>query len=388
MQTDQPKQPFYKNRRLLVISGIVLIVVIIVIAFSRRTIRHFQAIKQAVQGQPTLTGSNSSQLNQKTIALAESSLNGERVEESVVNRRPLAVVVENHPDARPQRGLSEASIIYEAIAEGGITRFLTIFGPHSAVKVGPVRSARSYFIDWLLEYDALFAHVGGSQEALQKIRDLKVKDLDQFGLGEKAYKREPQEGKATEHTMFTTTDKLWEAAKTIKKFDTTTFPTSPLLWKEDEIADSRPKAQTITIPFSSDSYEVKWEYDHPSNTYKRILAGKPHTDGNTGKQLTAKTVIIQEVMRENVVTDQETGVTVWRMTTTGSGAVKVIQDGGVIEGTWKKPNQTTRTRFYDKNGNEIKLNRGLMWFEIIPPGTVVTITNPEPSSTPTPSPTK
>ena len=132
-----------------------------------------------------------------------SVLNGAEVEKTDAERRPIAVMVENHPDSRPQSGLSDASLVYEAITEGGITRFMAVYGPNVPKKVGPVRSARTYYIDWLQEYSALYAHVGGNLDALKKIKSLNIYDLDQFGIGDKAYWRLPQAGKAIEQTMYT-----------------------------------------------------------------------------------------------------------------------------------------------------------------------------------------
>src|SRR3990167_2200104 len=134
-------------------------------------------------------------------------------------RRPLAVMIENHTEARPQSGLSSANIVYEAVAEGGITRFMALFYCNlSDVQVGPVRSARTYYLDWLSEYDALYAHVGGANtpgpaDALGQIIKYGVKDLNQFSIGFPVFWRDYQRldhPVATEHTMYSTTQKLWE----------------------------------------------------------------------------------------------------------------------------------------------------------------------------------
>lgn len=365
-------KPKLTTKRKFIIVAVIFFTLTVALVLIWQTRQHFLAIKQFLTT-TTPPSVNNSQitLNQKPIVLVETPLNGEKVEEGVVNRRPLAIVVENHPEARPQRGLGDASVIYEAITEGGITRFLAIFGPKSAVKIGPVRSARTYFNSWALEYDALYGHIGGNLDALQEIPRLSLKDLDQFSIGTRAYQREPKEGVATEHTVFTSTDKLWEVAKSYKKYDTATNSIQPLLWKEDEIADKRAQQQTVTIDFSTAAYQVVWDYSHPSNSYKRVLAGQPHIDGNNNKQLLTKTIVIQEVNREPVVTEiNENG---FRFFLIGKGPVKIIQDGMVIEGQWRKPDQKSRTRYYDKDGNELKLNRGTMWLEIVPPGTPVTI---------------
>lgn len=299
----------------------------------------------------------------------QSYLDGQLYAEDVANRHPLAIMVENHSDARPQSGLDKAKVVYEAVTEGGITRFMAIFGPESVSKVGPVRSARTYYLDWALEYDAFYAHVGGNLDALDLIPQLKIKDLDQFKYGSQAYWRIPQAGKATEHTMFTDTGKLWAIAKDNKwdmnaKFDSLAF-------KTDVPKEQRPESQNISIDFSTPTYKVTWKYDKNSDSYLRYIAGATHKDAITGQQLSAKNVIIQEVQRWEAPTKiNEAG---WAMKTVGNGKAKIIIDGKVIEGTWKKENHNSRTLFSDNDGKEIQFNPGNFWYEIVPPGTSVTI---------------
>src|SRR3989338_104010 len=158
------------------------------------------------------------------------SMRTKKAKDNWVILRPLAVVIENHTEARPQSGLSSADIIYEAVAEGGITRFMGVFYCNlSDVQVGPVRSARTFFLDWASEYDPLYAHVGGANctggpgapgcqngapaDALGQIIKYGIKSLNQFGVGFPTYWRDYQRlGRpvATEHTMYSTTKKLWE----------------------------------------------------------------------------------------------------------------------------------------------------------------------------------
>src|SRR3990167_951299 len=149
----------------------------------------------------------------------DGDLHTKKAKDSLEKRRPLAVMIENHADARPQSGLTSADIVYEAVAEGGITRFMAIFYCNlSDTQVGPVRSARTYFLDWLSEYDALYAHVGGANtpgpaDALSQIIKYGIKDLNQFSIGFPTFWRDYQRlghPVATEHTMYSTTQKLWE----------------------------------------------------------------------------------------------------------------------------------------------------------------------------------
>ncbi|MFA6963626.1 MAG: DUF3048 domain-containing protein [Patescibacteria group bacterium] len=289
-------------------------------------------------------------------------LDGISTDQSSSLRHPLAIIVENHPDARPQAGLDKASIIYEAIAEGGITRFLALFGTYQAEKVGPVRSARTYYVDWALGYNAYLGHVGGNIDALDKIKADKVYDLDQFAYSA-PYWREGS-GVASEHTAFTSTSKLWDKATelgypTANNFNVYKFKEEP------EGADrlALPEKQKITIDFSNTSYKVVFEYDKVTNSYKRYLAGTAHVDRVTKNQLSPKNVIVMTVKRKSTVTKiNESG---YDMTNIGTGAAHIFIDGKETIGTWKKNSKTERELFYDASGAEVVFDRGQTWISVL-----------------------
>lgn len=301
------------------------------------------------------------------VKLVTNKLDGTKVDSTKAKRHPLAIIVENHPEARPQAGLDKASLIYEAISEGGITRFMAIYGPRDAGKVGPVRSARTYFVDWASEFDAFLAHVGGNLDALDKIKAEAILDLDQFGLGEPTYWREPEPGKAIEHTMFTKTDALYKVA------GNKGWPISGE-FEALNFRDPKPNkdaTQKISVDFSESQYKVDWEYDPSTNTYLRTMGGVPHRDRDTGDRLAASNLIIQEVDRwEAITTINEQG---WAMKTIGSGNAKIFIEGKETNGTWKKTSRTSRTLFYDLNGKEISFIPGVFWYEITPPEVFKTV---------------
>ncbi len=287
-------------------------------------------------------------------------LDGLSVKEEVANRHPLAVMIENHTDARPQTGLADASLVYEAIAEGGITRFMAVYVWGEPEKVGPIRSARTYYIDWAAEFNAFYAHCGGNIDALDKIKADGILDLDQFKYGTQAYWREASADKATEHTMFTSAKKLWDIA-TKNKWDMTGSYTA-LDFKDDLTQSQRPQSANVTINFSTPNYQVKWNYDPTTNTYKRVQVNTP--------DVKAKNIIAQWVDRTATKTKiNENG---YNMAVIGSGKTKIFLDGKVIEGTWKKDSRTARTIFYDSTGAKIKFNRGQTWIEIVHPELSVT----------------
>jgi Protein of unknown function (DUF3048) N-terminal domain/Protein of unknown function (DUF3048) C-terminal domain len=294
--------------------------------------------------------------------LIEDPIDGEPVAEDRAGRLPLAVIIENFPDARPQWGLSLTSRVYEAITEGGITRYLAIFGPNDADRVGPVRSARTQFLDYVLELGAALAHAGGNEDALASIRTFHIRDLDEFRYAE-AYRRITKPRLATEHTMFASTGALralidragWEEKISID------HP----VWKAEMPPGLRPANQRVAIDFSFPEYRVQWLYRPGANDYERFVAGAPDTDAATGAAVTAKSIVIAVIPRVpgRTLIREET----WTFSDLGSGRAWVIQDGAVTEGRWQKASRNDRLRCLDAAGREIGLNRGRQWIEIIPP---------------------
>ena len=312
-------------------------------------------------------------------------------------RRPIAAMIENHVDSRPASGLSKADVIYEAVAEGGITRFLTIFYCGAAaedIKIAPVRSARIYFIEWASEYGEkpIFMHVGGANdfgnngstakdaralEYLQKIgwRVAGGNDFDTtFDSGYPIFWRDYERldhPVATEHTMTASLDAAYSQAEkrgfAYKDADGNTWNENFVSWK---FADDKslPDANVSKISFgfwdNKPDYDVVWNYNSSDNTYLRSNGGKEAIDLNTNKILSAKNVVIQFVKEKGPV-DKNLHML---YTTTGTGNALVFQNGGVIKATWEKDTVGSRTRFFDSNGKEISFVRGQIWLEEVPAG--------------------
>ncbi|MBL7159331.1 DUF3048 domain-containing protein [Candidatus Microgenomates bacterium] len=306
-------------------------------------------------------------------------------------RRPLGVMIENHTEARPQSGLARADVVYEVVAEGGITRFLAIFYCGAAAKnleLAPVRSARTYFVDWISEYDGLYNHVGGAglchdptvderAKALCQIREYGIKDLDQFGISFPTCYRNPDRldhPVATEHQMVCLSDNLYEIAE---KKGWTNVDEEGVAWDEDFSPWKFKEGDGLedeTASFSAEfnfwkgykEYLVRWDYDQASNSYLRFNGDKPHNDLDEG-QLKAKNVVIQ-FSEETGPVDEHLHLL---YQTKGDGKAIIFQDGEVIKGTWKKKNRTSRTKFYDSQGAEVEFNQGQIWIEVLPDGTKV-----------------
>lgn len=277
-------------------------------------------------------------------------------------RRPLAAVIENHNDARPQSGLSNADLVYETLAEGGITRYLAFYLTNfSNVYLGPVRSMRTYFLDWLEEYDALASHVGGNMDALDRIGPEGVKDLDQFSLGNPTYGRTTD--RFAPHNVYTTTDDLWRAAAKRNYNGASSFQSWK--FKDEATASARPSAQVLRLGFLGDpNYKVTWTYSQEVNSYLRSIGGQDDTDRNNNQRVFAKTIVIELVSYQTGTT--RIGESTVILGDKGSGKAYVFTDGVVKEGTWKKDNTADRTKFLDKDGQEIPFNRGPIWVEAVP----------------------
>lgn len=362
-----PLTPEQKKKRIIKWSLIGLAALIILAALSYIIYkRYYVGSKKLPEKITRVKPEDSKPITVPAETKKPSPINGELVEDFKLNNHPLAIMVENHPDARPQSGLIDASAVYEAITEGGITRFMGVFMQNSAPEVGPVRSARSFFVDWASEYSAYYGHAGGAKDALALIPKSNVYDLpDTTGY----FKRIRYRNVATEHTLYTSTANLYSLAK--KKKYPTESNVQTLLYKDDADISQRGAKTKININFSTSSYDVSWAYDKTSNTYLRTMAGIAHKDRTTGQQLSAKVVVVQSVSRTPIHLSGAKAT--FEFDDIGSGAVKVFQDGQEIDGTWKKADQSSRTRFYDSAGKEMELDRGVIWYEIAPPGTPVTV---------------
>jgi len=291
--------------------------------------------------------------------------------------RPLGVMINNHPDARPQAGLIDAELTYEVVAEGGITRFLAFYQSTLPKRVGPVRSTREYYLVLAKETgDAMLMHYGYSPQAGLDIDAWPVRSLQKGGI-EEAYcpgciwrDQERVARVAWEHTLFADATKLVQRGLALgwqgKSADF-------YVWQFKDDAGSyalMPKADKISYDFwYPGDFSAMWQYDASTNSYLRFMgfdsAGKeiPHVDDVTKKQITVKNVIVQFATENRIVGDEKNRLD---YTLVGSGKAHIFLDGKVIEATWSKAGRDARTKYYDMNGAEIKFNRGKFWVAILP----------------------
>ncbi len=290
----------------------------------------------------------------------------------ISQRLPLAIILENHVAARPQFGLDRAELVYEAIAEGGITRFLAIYWRNDVDRIEPLRSARVYYIDWTAELDAVFVHHGFAESSTAadvqtQLARTGVRDLDGFFLGDRVGERDPD--RPSPHNVMSSTGLLWSTAAD-RGFSGPPTNLQPWAFKDDapqRAADPANRAApAVDISFGggfTSAYAVRWDYDPAGNGYLRSMGGQPHVDAGSGARIAARNVAVQYTP----FTPAGDGVHNL-YGTVGEGQAVVFQDGVAVEGTWRKPDVHSRTRYYDAAGNEIPFNRGQTWVEVVPAG--------------------
>ncbi len=286
-----------------------------------------------------------------------SLLTGAEVTPAQAGRPVTAVMIENSPDARPQSALQSAGVVYEALAEGGVTRFMALYQDQRPAKIGPVRSLRPYYIDWALEYGAPIAHAGGSHDALTSIKPLGVKSMNALNIGAPFYRASDR---YAPHNLYISSDGL----DSLESRFGWAKPSTAAPWKRKADAPSSPAAHPhVRINYSSYLYQAEYRYDAGSNSYVRYMAGRPHIDRETGKPIRAKNVVVEYVPLSYKRLGKDTYAS---FPTQGTGKAIVFRDGTAVVGTWNKASRTGRTIFKDTTGQEIPLNVGNTWIGVVP----------------------
>ncbi len=344
-----------KRKKISMSLGAVLIVLFIA----------FGLFKAFGGSQPAFTPSTPAQAKTEpkpakvTVA---SPLTGVQVDPALAARPVTAIMIENSLDARPQSGLQDAGIVYEAIAEAGITRFLALYQEGTPQYIGPVRSLRPYYIDFAAPFEASIVHVGGSPDALSEVSNGSYRNLDQFYNGSYFTRVSSRWAPHNVYTGFGLLDKL-NQSKGYTKSTFTAFVRKP----DHKLAV--PNAKVIDLAISSSAYHVQYEYYDATNSYVRSEGGSPHMNlvsdsDNKGVRLNPKVVIALVVPLSNGSLDAS-GAYYSDYSDIGTGQMYVFQDGGVTQGTWTKSSTTSQYQFTDNAGQPIKLNAGQTWITLV-----------------------
>jgi len=295
---------------------------------------------------------------------------GLEISDKILNARPIVVMIENTPDARPQSGLINADIVFEVVDEGGITRFVAVFSSYDAALVGPVRSSRPYYAEIARGMDPVYVFWGTAPQFYKIIEKLGLNYLtplgDQTGYSNIVSniavngidsKRDPS--RVSPHNAYTFTPRIKELAE--KLGYSLEGGQSPLAFKLDASGLERGEISKVTVDFSGPQYKAEFKYDSESNTYTRSVAGSPSIDRESGKQITLNNVIV--MVTDIVNSGDKAGHMIVR--TTQEGNAYYFFDGKVIEGTWSRYSALYPFKFKDNNGNTVLFNRGKTWVAVV-----------------------
>jgi hypothetical protein len=267
--------------------------------------------------------------------------------------KPVAVIFDNHLSALPHRGISDACIVFETLAEGGITRILAIYSHRKPKEVGPVRSARIYFVDIALSYSALLAHCGGSPDALSALRKLPI-DLDQIRFSEPYYRIRDRRAP---HNLIGNLDRMHALAKKLK-YDLK--PIEEPYFSFERMSQETTPVKEVVVPFPSKSYYVTWKFDDTEGSFTRFTKKGAYIDELTQKPVKIKNLIVLKApMRTR---DEKGRLDIYIQ---GKGQAFFFIEGIYKKGIWKKESRKPFV-FLDESGEEIRLSPGLTWVEIIP----------------------
>ena len=315
--------------------------------------------------------------NEPTAVAEENKILTAAIEEKQVqifkgNDRPIAVMIDNHDDAWPQAGLQDAYMVYEIVVEGGETRLMALFKGANADKIGPVRSARHYFLDYAMENDAIYVHFGQSPQAESDIKKYSIDDIN--GISEDGTTFWRVNDKAAPHNAVTSTERLLKSAES-KKYKTTSNETSVLNYVTDEVnLEDGEDAFTVTIPHSQ-LQTVEYYYDEQNKVYERYARNKEQTDWTTGNPITTKNIIITFCDNYTLSDPENKGRQGLKNIGTFNGYY--ITNGKAIKIKCTKQAREEKTVYTDLQGNIIEVNDGNTFVHICPTDSNVVIEGSE-----------
>ncbi len=306
-----------------------------------------------------------------TPVLVPAPLTGRLVTPAAAVRHPIAVMIDDLSPARPQSGFNAASIVWQAPAEGGIPRYMMVFQENIPAAVGPVRSSRYYYIAWAAELKAVYAHAGGSPQALSTLRakgnGQLVYNADEFRWGGSFHRITTR---ASPHNLYTS-GKALRAIAVAQGVKDAPF-TWPWTFAPDLGPPLRPVGGRIQVAYLAN--RIRYDYDRLTNTYFRSVTGeKKQVDAATGGRVAPKNVIVM-LMHFGPLNDGHPGKHRLEATVVGSGPAWIATNGTTIRGTWKKTALTSPTRFFDRAGKPVVLTVGQTFVQVFPVGTAVSLT--------------
>lgn len=311
---------------------------------------------------PTATATRTPTIEPTPTAVVSAATGDQLYARGAITERPYMVMIDNHPDAYPQSGMNDAAIVFEGLAEYGITRFIALYQPSASLNVGeigPVRSTRLYFAQWAMGFHPIYAHAGGSPDgvALAESTD-QFLNFEALQLPEYTWR---DTRRVAPHNLYTSSKLLHQFAE---DHDALALddPEQGYLYEEIDAA-SQPSVSSIDYYFLDRSSRAGFRFDPETNGYYRIMRDQPHVDRVTGEQLWTRNVVVLQVDEAARVGDDKQRID---QQVVGNGAARVFRAGDVIEATWRKNSEAEPLRLYDAEDQEIVFNAGPIWIAAIP----------------------
>jgi len=315
-----------------------------------------------------LSGCGGSKTEQAdSVPTAEPTATPEPTLEPETDTRVIAVMIDNdNGDARPHAGIQDAFMIYEAYVEGSATRMMALFKDADTEKIGPIRSSRHYFLDYVMENDAIYVHYGWSPKAANDISAYSINNINGVLEGHNVFWRDSTYTSGW-HTAFTSIENIMAFSNDTKGYRNTSDVSNFKKNAYDKELSGE-TALKITIPYAG-FYNASYEYDAASNTYKRYINGSGHTT-QENVHIAPKNIIIQKV--ENYTIPGDTSKR-QEINTVGTGEGYFVTGGKYAKITWSKPDRKSKTTYTLASGEEIALNPGQTWIQLVPPSMNLTI---------------
>ena len=336
---------------------VTIFLIILVLLLSSGCVHKNKDFTDIEQSDDIAEDEQRSDLDQKDIDSTpkiKSPLTGLDIDAKYEGQKPLAVMIENEYKSRPQSGLDKAGVVYEVMAEGGITRFLALYMGAKCDEIGPIRSARPYLIDYAMEFDSIYVHYGASPEAYRDLQKQKINTID--GIYDNVtFWRDPSRKKP--HNAYSSEERILKTAEKRGMLKRVALK----LWNFNDTNEttSGTALDSFKLVYYK-NYNVGYIYDPTIMMYKRYINGAPHTDRKSGEPIYVKNIIIQ--YSNSKVIDDEGRL---RIDTPGSGKGYYISNGFVQEIDWQKMSRNSRTIYYDKDGLLLKINPGNTWIQVL-----------------------
>jgi len=283
--------------------------------------------------------------------------------------RPVAVMIDNQGEkVLPQGGLNKAQLVYEITVEGGETRLMPVFWGANPTMIGPVRSSRHYFLDYVMEHDAIYVHFGWSPMAMSDISKFKINNINGVGYGGEVF-WDLTKDKGNWQDSYTSMENVMNFGKKAKYKQSTDKKLLFSYNQTDEKLNTENKADNVTVRYNSRIFNT-FEFDTLNQVYKKSRNGKPHMERVSQKQLEVKNIIIQHVANYGIKGDDKGRQDLKNV---GSGDGWYITCGNAIKIKWSKKSRSAQTSYTDDSGKPIVLNPGLTWIQIVPLNSKVTI---------------